>query len=253
MIGRRVAVGLAMLVVLVWGCRAEAKGWRRPNYDLDSLAYMSDLVVRATLELRRFQGVGDWWQARIIKLYKGKAPAGRIVWLREKALRGYMRRGHDAEGNVTREPLRSGHRVILFLKRFQSPKDKRLVTYAPQWSGVKLVWDDKVFGLERRTEDLGSLERFEKQLRGSIRAAKSIGEALSTTKGKDAVWLLGLLARRAKVKLDSLSGRDHIAELVCKWLFKNAEQENINKALALLEKDEHLLRRYRCVWILKGR
>jgi hypothetical protein len=210
------------------------------SYDLDSLAYMSTDIVRATIVKS-----GEGFEVRVEQAYAGKAAKGDVLHF---DLSLYRKPPKTDDPNTL--PLVVGDELILFFN-----KTNGVSKTGDQWaveSGVKLIQGGKAYSahqwdnpgpyvLDCRSENIKnavSLKQLELDLNASIKSAAAFQKKLSAPPTpKDIPWLLEDLKQRSTVTGEWFS-RDHIGELLSVRLANLHDYEAIDQAITVLSRTD---------------
>ncbi|HET6251824.1 MAG TPA: hypothetical protein VFE47_29335 [Tepidisphaeraceae bacterium] len=188
---------LALLVLLIFTSGVHAAQMFR--FDLQSLAYMSTAVIEGDVTDAQTVHWVDKLTIKITKVYAGDYKTGDTAVV---GLSAYAKVGKDAQAT---EKFGTGDHLVLFIEPVtqQSWRDDA-VPYWPVASGLKLIVDGKVTGVEQtsnpgayeNTVDEGNAADYPQKVADAVKWAAEFHKAIKEKKN-DSKWLLEQLLTAA--------------------------------------------------------
>ena len=156
--------------------------------------------------------------------------------------------GLAAYRKATADPFATGrfgkgdHLILFIAPVTQKQWKDDGIPYWPVSSGLKLVADGKVTGIEQEsnpgayvnTIDEGKIDEYRKKIESAVKWSGDFRKTLKEKKS-DAGWLLEQLKARPVIKKESWGVRDWIAIKLCEAIVTTGDKETIERAKKLRE------------------
>jgi hypothetical protein len=202
------------------------------RFDLQSLAFMSSGVIEG--DVVDYQDVHyiDKLTVKVTRVYGGNAKVGDSVVV---GLSAYRKVGKDA---FDFQRFGKGDHLILFVQPVTQRSWKEdQIPYWPAPSGLKLIADGKVTGIEQQENpgpyinaiDEGSAKEYPAKVAEAVKWAAAFKQDLEK-KRQDQAWLLEQLRARPEIKPEMWGVRDHIAVTLCRAIADLGDPAAVAKA-----------------------